>query len=74
MRRVTLLYLFAALAALLSPAVANAAPRMYVGFHDDPNFRYEERRASMLDQVRSTHAGTPPPRPPHGMVEKTPRS
>ena len=56
MRRVTLLYLFAALAALLSPAVANAAPRMYVGFHDDPNFRYEERRASMLDQVRSTHA------------------
>ena len=56
MRRVTLLYLFAALAALLSPAVANAAPRMYVGFHDDPNFRYEERRAAMLDQVRSTHA------------------
>jgi cellulase (glycosyl hydrolase family 5) len=55
-RRVTLLYLFAALAALLSPAVASAAPRMYVGFHDDPNFRYEERRAEMLDQVRSTHA------------------
>jgi hypothetical protein len=55
-RRVTLLFLFAALAALLSPAVANAAPRMYVGFHDDPNFRYEERRAVMLDQVRSTHA------------------
>jgi hypothetical protein len=55
-RRVTLLYLFAALAALLSPAVVNAAPRMYVGFHDDPNFRYEERRTEMLDQVRSTHA------------------
>ena len=27
---------------------------MYVGFHDDPNFRYETRRAEMLDQVRST--------------------
>jgi hypothetical protein len=29
---------------------------MYVGFHDDPNFRYEERRTEMLDQVRSTNA------------------
>jgi hypothetical protein len=52
----TKLYLVAAFAALLSPALANAAPRMYVGFHDDPNFRYEERRTEMLDQVRGTHA------------------
>jgi hypothetical protein len=29
---------------------------MYVGFHDDPNFRYEERRTEMLDQVRGTNA------------------
>jgi hypothetical protein len=29
---------------------------MYVGFHDDPNFRYEERRAAMLDQASATHA------------------
>ncbi len=56
MKRLTKLYLVAAFAALLTPALANAAPRMYVGFHDDPNFRYEERRAEMLDQVRSTHA------------------
>ena len=35
MRRVTQLCLVAALAALLAPAVASAAPRMYVGFHDD---------------------------------------
>jgi hypothetical protein len=55
-RRVTQLFFLGALAALLSPAVASAAPRMYVGFHDDPNFRYEERRAEMLDQVRGTHA------------------
>lgn len=41
---------------LLVPAVAGAAPRMYVGFHDDPNFRYEERRTEMLDQVKSTNA------------------
>ena len=56
MRRVTQLFLFVALAALLSPAVASAAPRMYVGFHDDPNFRYETRRAEMLDQARSANA------------------
>ena len=56
MKRMTKLYLVAAFAALLTPALANAAPRMYVGFHDDPNFRYEERRTDMLDQVRSTHA------------------
>ena len=56
MRRVTRLFLFVALAALLSPAVASAAPRMYVGFHDDPNFRYETRRAEMLDQARGANA------------------
>ena len=56
MKRLTKLYLVAAFAALLTPALANAAPRMYVGFHDDPNFRYETRRTEMLDQVRSTHA------------------
>ena len=56
MRRVTQLFLLAALAALLSPAVASAAPRMYVGFHDDPNFRYETRRAEMLDQAKAANA------------------
>ena len=56
MRRVTQLFLFVALAALLSPAVASAAPRMHVGFHDDPNFRYETRRAEMLDQARDANA------------------
>jgi hypothetical protein len=49
-------FLYAAFAALLTPAVASAAPRMYVGFHDDPNFRYEERRAEMLDQAQSANA------------------
>src|SRR5688500_13801664 len=29
---------------------------MWVGFHDDVNFRYEERREAMLDQARSTNA------------------
>jgi Cellulase (glycosyl hydrolase family 5) len=55
-RRVTQLFLFAALAALLVPAVASAAPRMYVGFHDDPNFRWNDRREQMLDQARAANA------------------
>ncbi|MBA2332713.1 MAG: cellulase family glycosylhydrolase, partial [Actinobacteria bacterium] len=40
---------------LLVPSIAGAAPRMHVGFHDDPNFRYEERRADMLDQARAAN-------------------
>ena len=56
MRRVTQLFLFAALAALLAPAVASAAPRMYVGFHDDPNFRWNDQREVMLDQARAANA------------------
>ena len=56
MKRVLQLCLVAAAGALLVPGHANAAPRMYVGFHDDPNFRYETRRGAMLDQARSTNA------------------
>jgi hypothetical protein len=55
-KRASQLFLVAALAALLLPAVASSAPRMYVGFHDDPNFRYETRRADMLDQARAANA------------------
>jgi hypothetical protein len=50
------LLLLAATAALLVPAVAQSAPRIWVGFHDDVNFRYEPRREAMLDQARSTNA------------------
>jgi len=55
-KRVLQLFVVVALGALLAPALASAAPRMHVGFHDDPNFRYEERRTEMLDQVRSANA------------------
>ena len=48
MRRVTQLCLVAALAALLSPAVASSAPRMYIGFHDDVAFRWNPNRAEVL--------------------------
>jgi len=43
-------------AALLTPAFASAAPRMYVGFHDDPNFRFGANRAVALDQARAANA------------------
>ena len=55
MKRVLQFVVLAALGALLVPALAGAAPRMHVGFHDDPNFRYEERRADVLDQARDAN-------------------
>jgi len=54
-KRVLQIFVVAALGALFVPALASAAPRMYIGFHDDPNFRYEERRALMLDQARAAN-------------------
>ena len=56
MRRVTQLLIVAALAALLSPAVASSAPRMYVGFHDDVAFRWNDNRTEVLDQARVANA------------------
>jgi hypothetical protein len=44
------------LVALLSPAVASPAPRMYVGFHDDVAFRWSPNRANVLGQARSANA------------------
>jgi len=55
-RRVTQLLIVAALAALLSPAVASSAPRMYVGFHDDVAFRWNANRTTVLDQARGANA------------------
>jgi polysaccharide biosynthesis protein PslG len=55
-KRVTQLLLVAALAALLSPAVASSAPRMYVGFHDDVAFRWNANRTEVLDQARGANA------------------
>jgi hypothetical protein len=54
-KRVLHYVIVAVLGALLAPALASASPRMYIGFHDDPNFRYEERRAGMLDQARDAN-------------------
>jgi hypothetical protein len=60
-KRVTPFFLVAALAvsaltALLSPPVASSAPRMYVGFHDDVAFRWNDNRTDVLDQARGANA------------------
>jgi hypothetical protein len=55
-KRVLQFLLVAALAALFVPGIAKSAPRMWVGFHDDVNFRYEERRESMIDQAKAANA------------------
>ncbi len=56
MKRFAQFFVAAASVLLLVPAVAAAAPRMYVGFHDDPSFRWDERRLEMLDQAKSANA------------------
>ena len=56
MKRPIRFLLAASAVLLLTPSVAAAAPRMHLGFHDDPNFRYEERREDMLDQARDANA------------------
>jgi len=55
-RRLVQFLVAACVVGLLTPALASAAPRMYVGFHDDPNFRYGANRAAVLDQVRDANA------------------
>jgi hypothetical protein len=55
LRLVRLLACTAALAALTAP-VAAAGERMWVGFHDDPNFRWSPDRATLLDDAKATNA------------------
>jgi hypothetical protein len=51
------LMLFACLAATVAvPAAAAAAARMYVGFQDDPSFRFRDTRQTNLDQAQAANA------------------
>lgn len=49
MIRLVRLTLAAAIFVLLAATAANAAPRMWIGFHDDPSFRWRTDRADNLD-------------------------
>ncbi len=55
MRRLVRFLLVASAATLLLPPIATSAQRMYVGFHDDPNFRYEANRQEVLDQAQDAN-------------------
>jgi Cellulase (glycosyl hydrolase family 5) len=48
--------LVAVIAAALAPAAAEAAPRMWVGFQDDPSFRWTSDRSETLDFAAETNA------------------
>jgi hypothetical protein len=44
------------LAAACAPAAAVAGPRMWVGFQDDPSFRWEPNKLEALDQAQAANA------------------
>ncbi len=54
--RAALALLAAGLAAVLVPTVALAAPRMWVGFQDDPSFRWVHDRESLVDLAADANA------------------
>ncbi len=56
MRRLARLTAVACFAALAAVPLGAAADRMWIGFHDDPSFRWEADRTSMLDRARAANA------------------
>jgi hypothetical protein len=42
--------------AVLAPAGASAAPRMWVGFQDDPSFRWVDDRSALLDRAAEANS------------------
>ena len=55
--RLTRLVLVCALLALAAPISALAADRMWIGFQDDPTFRWRDDRAAMMDEAVDANAG-----------------
>jgi hypothetical protein len=55
--RLTRLVFVCALLTLAAPVSALAADRMWVGFQDDPTFRWREDRTAMLDEAENANAG-----------------
>ena len=56
MRRLARLTAVACLAALAAVPLGGAADRMWIGFHDDPSFRWEADRTAMLDRAQAANA------------------
>ena len=55
--RLRRLVVVCSLLALIAPIAASADDRMWVGFQDDPSFRWREDRAAMLDEAVAANAG-----------------
>jgi hypothetical protein len=55
-QRLARLTALALLAALVAVPLGAAADRMWIGFHDDPSFRWEPDRTSMLDRAKAANA------------------
>ena len=56
MKHLTRLLVVLALAGVSAIPVASAADRMWMGFHDDPEFRWDADRMSELDKAQAAHA------------------
>ena len=56
MRFVARLLVLTGIAAVLLVPAATAADRMWVGFHDDPMFRWDDTRVDALDRARGNEA------------------
>ena len=56
MRSIVRLLVLACLAAAVLVPAASGADRMWVGFQDDPMFRWDDTRLEALDRARSNNA------------------
>jgi Cellulase (glycosyl hydrolase family 5) len=55
--RLILITMACALTALAYPLLASAAPRMLIGFQDDPSLRWRDDRLQVFDLAQQAHAG-----------------
>jgi len=55
-KHLTRLLVVLALAGVCAIPAASAADRMWMGFHDDPVFRWDDNRMSELDKAQAAHA------------------
>jgi hypothetical protein len=55
--RLLIVVLGCAVSALAYPLVASAAPRMLIGFQDDPSLRWRDDRLSVFDNAQQANAG-----------------
>ena len=56
MKHLTRVFVVLALAGIAAIPAASAADRMWMGFHDDPVFRWDNIRMDELDKAQAAHA------------------